>query len=107
MYPDKVLFQLNETGIFPVCLWLSLFPGYSAARPTTCFNSRRKKMDERYLMHRLRSTSIAGIVGAVAIGSWILYQFYVKDIFRWDLFVILMIIGLVKIGAMIYYRRTD
>jgi ABC-type phosphate/phosphonate transport system permease subunit len=64
-------------------------------------------MDERYLMHRLRSTSIAGIVGAVAIGSWILYQFYVKDIFRWDLFVILMIIGLVKIGAMIYYRRTD
>jgi hypothetical protein len=64
-------------------------------------------MDERYLMHRLRSTSLAGIVGAVAIGSWILYQFYVKDIFRWDLFAILMLIALVKIGAMIYYRRTD
>jgi ABC-type phosphate/phosphonate transport system permease subunit len=64
-------------------------------------------MDERYLMHRLRSTSLAGIVGAVAIGSWILYQFYAKDIFRWDLFGILMLIGLVKIGAMIYYRRTD
>jgi hypothetical protein len=64
-------------------------------------------MDERYLMHRLRSTSLAGIVGSVAIGSLILYQFYVKDIFRWDLFAILMLIALVKIGAMIYYRRTD
>jgi ABC-type phosphate/phosphonate transport system permease subunit len=64
-------------------------------------------MDERYLMHRLRSTSLAGIVGAVSIGFWIMYQFHVKDIFRWDMFVILMIIGIVKIGAMIYYRSTN
>ena len=64
-------------------------------------------MDERYLMHRLRSTSLAGIAGAVALGAWTLYQYYAKNIFRWDLFIILMIIGLVKIVAMAYYRGTN
>jgi hypothetical protein len=64
-------------------------------------------MDERYLIHRLRSTSLAAMFGAAALGFWILCQFYAKHVLRWDLFAILMLMGLVKVGAMIYYRKTN
>ncbi|MFC1569301.1 hypothetical protein ACFL4L_03635 [bacterium] len=64
-------------------------------------------MDERFLIHRLRSTSLAGIIGAVALGVWTLYQYYAKDIFRMDLFIILLIMGVVKVTAMLIFRRTN
>ncbi|MBN1781563.1 hypothetical protein JW948_10585 [bacterium] len=64
-------------------------------------------MDERYLMHRLRSTSLAGVIGAVVAGILVLYQFHAKNIFRWDLFSVLLVMALVKLGAMLYYRKTN
>lgn len=64
-------------------------------------------IDERFLMHRLKSTSLAGLVGAVALGVWFSYLYYIKHEARWDLFVILAIIAAVKLGAMVYYRRTE
>lgn len=63
--------------------------------------------DERYLMHRLKSTSLAGIVGAVSIGVWLLIQYYRDHVFRLDLMIILGIIACVKLGALLYYRRTN
>ena len=64
-------------------------------------------IDERYLMHRLRSTSLAGVVGAVLMGVWFLYQLYGKQVHRWDLLVILGAMALVKLGAILYFRLTD
>ncbi|MBN2104816.1 hypothetical protein JW835_12310 [bacterium] len=64
-------------------------------------------MDERYLMHRLRSTSLAGMVGAISLGCWTLFQFFIKNIFRWDLFIILLIMGLVKMVSMAVLRRMN
>ena len=64
-------------------------------------------VDERYLIHRLRSTSLAGVVTGVLVGLWFLYHYFVRHQPRWDLFVILMIMAVVKVGAMVYYRRTD
>ena len=64
-------------------------------------------IDERFLMHRLRSTSLAGIVGAVLTAAIFLYHYYKNDVFRRDLFAVLIVMAVVKLGTMIYYRRTD
>lgn len=64
-------------------------------------------IDERFLMHRLRSTSLAAVVGAVLMGAWSLYNLYGRGIRRWDLMAILGAMAVVKLGAMLYYRRTD
>jgi hypothetical protein len=64
-------------------------------------------VDERFLMHRLKSTSLAGVVGGVSLGVWFAYLYWGRHEARWDLFVILLVMGAVKLGAMVYYRRTD
>ena len=64
-------------------------------------------IDERFLRHRLRSTSSAGIVGGVlAAGLWY-YRYIVDHQLNWDLFAIAVSIAAVKVGMMIYYRITD
>ena len=64
-------------------------------------------IDERYLLHRLRSTSLAGVVGAILIGGWFFYQFLTRQVLRWDLFVILAVMAVIKVSAVTYYRMTD
>lgn len=63
-------------------------------------------MDERYIAHRYYSTRLAAIVAATMMALWVNYEYWFNDILRWDLFIILMSMALVKIGAMIYYRIT-
>ena len=64
-------------------------------------------VDERFLAHRLRSTSIAGVTGGiVAVGLWA-YHYYVNDFWRWDLFAVAATMAVVKIAAMLWYRLTD
>jgi hypothetical protein len=63
--------------------------------------------DERFLAHRLKSTSIAGVTGGlVAVGLWA-YQHYANDVWRWDLFAVAATIAGVKVAAMLWYRFTD
>ena len=64
-------------------------------------------MDERYKIHRLYSTRLAAVVTAIALGGWFLYQFYAKSVYRWDLFIIMCIMAVTKVGAMLYYRITN
>lgn len=64
-------------------------------------------MDERFTKHRLYSTRFATIVAAVMMGFWFNYQYFVNEIIRWDLFIILSVTAISKICAMIYYRITD
>ncbi len=64
-------------------------------------------MDERFLMHRLKSTSLAGVTGAVALGVWTLFQFYKNGIFRTDLFVIMSLMAVVKVISMLYLKRHN
>ncbi len=61
-------------------------------------------IDERFLMHRLKSTSLAAMTVAVAMGGYTLYEFYGNDIFRKDLFTFLVIMAVTKISAMIWFR---
>ena len=66
-----------------------------------------KEIDERFLMHRLKSTSLAGIVGAlVAAGFWA-RSYYGDHVFRWDLFAVIATMAVVKVTAMLWFRFTD
>lgn len=64
-------------------------------------------MDERFIKHRLYSTRFATIVAAIMMGFWFNYEYFANETLRWDLFVILMVTAISKIGAMIYYRITN
>ncbi|HVT04522.1 MAG TPA: hypothetical protein VHL58_14235 [Thermoanaerobaculia bacterium] len=64
-------------------------------------------IDERFLMHRLRSTSIGGLAGclaAVGIFEWRLFR---DHVWRWDLLSVAITMVVVKIGVLIWYRLTD
>ena len=64
-------------------------------------------IDERFLEHRRRSTSMAGIVGGlVAIGLWA-YHFFAEHIWNRDLFAVAVTIAGVKLALMIWYRIKD
>ena len=63
--------------------------------------------DERFLVHRLKSTSIAGVIGGlVAVGLWA-YHHYANDVWRWDLFAVAVTMAVVKLAAMAWYHLTD
>ena len=64
-------------------------------------------IDERFFDRRRRSTSIAGMVGAVVAGGLFLYRLYVDHVVRWDLFAVLLAIVVVKMGLMLWYSLTD
>ena len=65
------------------------------------------KPDERFLMHRLRSTSLAGVLGGlVAVGLWA-WRYYVDHVWSWDLFAVAITVVAVKVAAMAWYRLTD
>jgi membrane protein YdbS with pleckstrin-like domain len=64
------------------------------------------EIDERFLEHRRRSTSIASIVGGfVAIGLF-LYRYYVDGVWSWDLFAVGATIAVVKLSLLTWYLST-
>lgn len=67
----------------------------------------RDNIDERYLVHRLRATSLAGVVGGVAASILFAYQYFARDVARWDLLAVAVLIALVKLGALAFFRVTD
>lgn len=64
-------------------------------------------IDERFLTHRLRSTSLAGIVGGVFAIALFSYRYYVNRVWSWDLFAVAATIVGVKLAAMAWLRLTD
>jgi predicted membrane-bound spermidine synthase len=66
-----------------------------------------RRVDERFLNHRLRSTSLAGIIGGVSASLLFLYRFYVNHVWSWDLLSIAIVIVGVKMGMMLWYLLTD
>jgi hypothetical protein len=64
-------------------------------------------IDERFLNHRLRSTSLAGIIAAcVAIGLFE-YRYYFNHVWSWDLFAVAVNFVVVKLAVLTWYRLTD
>jgi len=63
-------------------------------------------IDERFLTHRLRSTSIGGLSAVLLTGIFFFYNLS-HHVIRWDLFAIVATAGVVKVGVMIWYRLRD
>jgi len=66
-----------------------------------------RAIDERFLTHRLRSTSFAGIVGGVVALGLFAYRYYIDHIWSWDLLAVGVSIVAVKVTLMIWYHFTD
>ena len=63
--------------------------------------------DERFLMHRLRSTSIAGVLGGLLAVGLLAYQYSGNGIWRWDLFAVAATMAVVKLVSMAVFRLID
>jgi hypothetical protein len=66
-----------------------------------------KFVDERFLEHRRRSTSLAGIMGCLAAVVLFEYRLIANHFISWDLFAVLVTIAAVKVAAMLWYRFHD
>jgi len=66
-----------------------------------------RAIDERFLNHRLRSTSLAGIIGGVVATLLFAYRYYINHILSWDLLAVTLTIVGVKLAVLIWYRITD
>jgi len=64
-------------------------------------------VDERFLNHRQRSTSLAGITGGVLAIGLFAYRYYIDHLWSWDLLAVALTIVGVKLAAMVWYRLTD
>jgi hypothetical protein len=64
-------------------------------------------VDERFLRHRLRSTSNAGITSAVLALVMFMYRYYHDHVFSRDLLAVGLTFVVVKYALFIWYRRTD
>lgn len=66
-----------------------------------------KVIDERFLTHRRRSTSAAGVVGGVVAICLFGYRYYIDHLWSWDLFAVGLTIVGVKMALMLWYYLTD
>lgn len=64
-------------------------------------------VDERFLKHRLRATSNAGIASAVLALLLFMYRYYHDHTFRLDLLAIGLMFVVLKYSLLLWYRRTD
>ena len=64
-------------------------------------------IDERFLAHRLRSSSLAGLAAALVTAVLFFRVLVALDRIRWDLFAILATAAVVKLAVLAWYRFTD
>ena len=70
-------------------------------------NILSRVIDERFLTHRLRSTSIAGVLGGVVAVALFAYRYYVDHVWSWDLLAVSITIVAAKLALMTWYFLTD
>jgi len=64
-------------------------------------------VDERFLTHRLRSTSMAGIATGVFAVALFGYRYYADQVWSWDLLAVSLTFVSIKLSAMTWYFLTD
>lgn len=64
-------------------------------------------VDERFLEHRRRSTSLAGIAGCLVAGALFEYRLIRYHVISWELMAVLVAMALVKLSMMAWYRFID
>jgi hypothetical protein len=66
-----------------------------------------RAIDERFLTHRRRSTSLAGVIGGMLATCLFAYRYYVDHLWSWDLLAVSLTIVVVKLSLMTWYLLTD
>lgn len=66
-----------------------------------------RAIDERFLNHRLRASSLGGIIGGVVAIGLFAYRFYIDHVWSWDLVAVALTIVGVKMAVMAWYLFTD
>ena len=64
-------------------------------------------IDERFIMHRFKATRFAVVVGIVLMFAFFTYDLVTTKVIRWDLFAIMFAMAFAKVGAMIYFKKTN
>ncbi len=64
-------------------------------------------IDERFLMHRLRSTSIGGMAGVALAAGFFFYHLFANHSISWELFAIVATAAIVKLSVLTWYRFND
>jgi len=64
-------------------------------------------LDERFILHRFKSTRLATLVGMIMMFVLFTYHVVVNKTIHWDLFSVPLAMAVVKVGAMLYYRKTN
>jgi hypothetical protein len=64
-------------------------------------------IDERFLMHRLRSTSVAAVAGGTFAAGLFAYHYYVNHFWSWDLLAVSLVIVVTKWALLLWYRFTQ
>jgi len=64
-------------------------------------------IDERFLEHRRRSTSTAGIITGITALLLGYYHFVKDHVFNWELFGLGLLFVVVKMSLMVWYRLKD
>ncbi|MCX5752089.1 MAG: hypothetical protein NTW97_00425 [Candidatus Krumholzibacteria bacterium] len=64
-------------------------------------------LDERFIMHRFKSTRLAVLVGTAMLLAFFTYHAVANKTIRWDLFSVMVAMAVAKICAMLYYHRTN
>lgn len=67
----------------------------------------RKFVDERFLEHRRRSSSIAGLATLWLTLGIFEYQWFHNRIWRWDLLALMGCFGVVKMSLFAWHRFND
>jgi hypothetical protein len=63
--------------------------------------------DERFLTHRLRATSIAGVLGGILAMIFFAWHFIHDHIWNWELLSIGLTMAVVKQSILLWYRLRD
>ncbi len=66
-----------------------------------------KRIDERFLAHRLQSTSIAGVIGGALSICLFAWRYYVNHVWSWDLLAVALTFVGVKLAVMTWFYLTD
>ena len=66
-------------------------------------NILRRFVDERFLEHRRRSTSTAGIAAAVLAVALFEYRWFADRVWSWDLFTVAVVFVAIKMSLMLWY----
>lgn len=64
----------------------------------------RKFIDERFLEHRRRSSSLAGFSTLIVVGGIFEYRIFVDHVISWDLFAVILTFAVVKMSMFAWYR---